>query len=657
MTEDIFYQYDFYTLEQRCEENKIVKILDNSVLLSNAVEPFMQNVANSLFTSIKENKNIEISKITLPEIENDLQNALTGNRLYDVYFESNPENKLSEIVCKKFLNRMFKKDGFNNEEYTIQRYVHAWLEKKLAQQIAKDLHFNSTDTLARLIRKTEMLHRFYISLVENIPQNWIKSNKKDWISVNACPENIMDSIRTSDRNYINNYTDFYNSIDKTNLWDYVCKATRNSDYASLNDEFSFRSSVLIKNDISLWIEFWDNLNLPIIQDCALHSYFNITAKQYLEIIDVLITKKIEVKSDINVLLLIVAKNYFEKSYKLTERLSFYEDEDRINTEKKHFFNNGKKFYKEWLKEKPKHYEKLIKELQLQLPQFDIEDWIFSYKPIINNNAYKANNIYNSEIELLTRAYKSDLTKLADFNSQRFNLQKFNYYVQIIRDSENKDLAVKLLNAMLDYITSDKFFWDKSYFEPYWSSIKGVGYLIGLHADPIQKAKKIIDKFKVNHQGWNPVKIDYKPTTREAFVYSGITLLFEHATAFKDISSKKDFFQDFLKTILTQDRYSQIDNSEYYQRPLRLLFLVSNQVFSEVKKYFEKELIENCDNLYSLLSILSSDNKAICNQSKLLLEDKLEKEFSIEKRQFSNQGQKDKIQEMEKMIDRLKINCL
>ena len=657
MTKDIFYQYDFYTLEQRYEENVIVEILDKSMLLNNAVEPFVQNVVKSLFTAINENKSIEISNIALPEIENYLQNALTGNRLYNVYFESNPPNKLSEIVCNKFLSRIFKKDGFNNEKYTIQRYVHAWLEKKLAQKVAKDLRFNSMDTLARLIRKTEILHRFYISLIENIPQNWIRDNKGDWVNVNVGLENIMDSIRTFDRDYISNYTDFYNSIDKTNLWNYVCKVTQNSDYVSLNDEFSFKSSVLIKNDISLWIEFWDNLNLPIIQDCALHSYFNITAKQYLEIIDVLVSKKIKLNSDLNVLLLIVVKNYFEKSYKLTERLSFYEDEDRINTENEHFFDKGKKIHKEWLKEKPEHYEKLIKELQLQLSQSDIEDWIFSYKPIINNNTYKPNNIYNSEIELLTSAYKSDLTKLADFNSQRFNLQKFNYYVQIIRDSENKDLAVKLLNAMLDYITSDKFFWDKSYFEPYLSSIKGIGYLISLHADPIQKAKEIIDKFKVNHQGWNPVKIDYKPITKEAFVYSGVVLLFEHATAFKDISSKKDFFQDFLKTILIQDRYSQIDNSEYYQRPLHLLFLVSNQVFTEIKEYFEKELIENCDNLYSLLSILSSDNKGICNQSKLLLEDKLEKEFPIEKRQFNNRSQKDKIQEMEKIIDGLEINCL
>ena len=655
MNKDIFYQYDFYTLEQRYAENEIIEALDNEPALNENVGLFMQHVANFLFISIKENKNVETSNIAFPQIENDLRNALNGNSLYDDYFESNRENKLSEIVCNKFLSRIFIKDGYNDEEYIIQNHVHAWLEKKLSLQIVKDLRFNSVDILIRLIKKTEMLHHcFYVNLVKNIPQNWIKNNKEDWVNVNACPEHILDNIRTFDNEYFNNYINFHGSIDKANLWDYVCGATEGVDYVMLNDEYSFRSSVLLGCDVLLWIEFWDNLNLPIIQDCALHSYFNFNPKKHLELVNALVSKKIKVKSDLNILLFIIAKNYFEQSYRLTERLSFYEEEDRVNAKKEHIFNEGKKYYTEWQKKKSDYYNTLIKELRLQLSQSDIEDWIFSYKPIVNDHSYGSNELYNSEIKLLTNTYKFYFTQLTDFNLQRFNFQRFNFYVEIIRTLENKNLVAKLLNTMLNYIESDKFFWGQSYSEPYRSSINGIGYLIKLHPNPIQKAKEVIDRFKVNHQGWKPTNIDYKPIAKESFVYSGIASLFGQDVAFDSTPHEKDFFQDFLKTILIQDRYSQNDNSSYYQQPLRLLFWVSNNIFTDLKEYFEQELINNYDNLHSLLSILSCDNETLCSQSKSLLEDRLEKEFLIEKRQFNTRSQKNKVQEMEKMIELLKL---
>ena len=142
--------------------------------------------------------------------------------------------------------------------------------------------------------------------------------------------------------------------------------------------------------------------------------------------------------------------------------------------------------------------------------------------------------------------------------------------------------------------------------------------------------------------------------REAFIYCGITLLFENDNIFGEKSDKEQFFKKLLNHILTQDRYSQIDNSEYYQMPLHLLFLVANRIFSEVKEYYEGELIDNYDSLYSLLSILSSDKEPICDNSKALMNERLDKEFLLLKRQFSNRNQKDKVQELEKMIETLNL---
>jgi len=650
MFKDIFYKYDFYTLEYRYDENEFIKNLDNEVSLNNTIEPFILRVINLLLTSIEENESAEIPKVDIPQIDKNLENILKGNFLYDAFIESNPENKLSEVVFKKFLNKIFKKNGLSDESYIIQGYIHAWLEKKLAFGIVNDSRFNSIDILVSLIRKTEMLHNFYIHLVNNIPKDWI--HEKNWVTINANSENILESIRTFDNEYFESYVDLFNSADKTNLWNFISKVTYGSDYAMLNQKYNFISSVLIKNDKLLWIKFWDNLKFPIIQDCTFHSFINSKPQQYLELINVLVSEKVKLESDINVLLLIVAKNYFETSYKLTEKLSLYEDEDRKTTKNEHFFEKGKEIYREWLEEKNNYYKEFIENLQKKLNNADIDDWIFSYKPRIINSTYKPNDIYNLEIELLINTYKSCYNKPENLDFQLLNLQKFKFYVEVVRDSKDKHLAEKLLEAVVNFIESDNFFWDHSYPEQYLSSFEGIGYLISLHSDPLQKTNELIEKFKVNHQGWRSAKIDYKPLMKESFIYSGIALIFKYDHIFEDKSHGVNFFNDFFNIILEQNRYSQIDYSDYYQQTL--YFLTLHKIFSDVKEYFEIKLIENYDNLRSLLYILSNIKGSICNRSKILLQERLDKELQFERRLFTNRGQIEIVRVMEKMIEDLNL---
>ena len=137
------------------------------------------------------------------------------------------------------------------------------------------------------------------------------------------------------------------------------------------------------------------------------------------------------------------------------------------------------------------------------------------------------------------------------------------------------------------------------------------------------------------------------------------MLFENESAFKDETEKEAFFKKLLNHILTQDRFSIIDYSQYYQIPLHLLFLVASQIFPEVKEFYEQELIDNYDNLFSLLAILSSNDVALSNKSKEQLIKRLNIEFLLLKRQFNNRRQKDKVQELEKKIETLKLeenNC-
>lgn len=653
MNKDIFHQYDYYVLERKYTELNFVQLLDTNSSLSKLADSFIQNVSDLLYSSIKDEKSIDIKEIVSPNIDEELEKFLADNSLY-ISYKSHSEQSLSEFVFNKFLNRIFKKDGHNNETHVIQDYVHSWLEKKLALRIIQDSRFNSLEVLKSLLEKTELLHGFYIDLIENIPSDWVLNKKEEWINVIVSPEKLLDFIRTYDKEFLKGHVSSILTKSKENLWNYVQEATRHSEYMMLNHEFSFISSVLIKKDISLWIEFWDNLKLPIIQDCVFFSFFNFKPQQYLQLTDELLDEKTVVKSDIKVLLLIVAQNYFEASYKLTERFSFYEDSEQKNERNEQLFEKGIEQQKEWFEEKKKNYENIIQSLKKKLSNSEIEDWIFSYKPRTNSRQFKPNDIYNSEIKLLTETYKAKAVKFLNSELQSFNLQKFNFYVEVIKGKENKKFASTLLEAMTNYISSDKFFWDRTYAEPYWSALKGLGFILSQQDNPIFKAQELINKFKTNHQGWNPSKIDFSPLVKESFICSGVALLFENESAFKNKSEKENLFKELLNYILKQNRYSHIDNSEYYQMPLHLLFLVANQIFSDVKAFYEQELIDNYDNLYSLLAIISNDKIPLSDNSKKLIKKRLDKEFLLEKRQFSNRSQKDKVQELEKMVETLNL---
>jgi hypothetical protein len=654
MNKEIFYKYDFYVLEQKFPELNFIELLETNSSLNKSVEPFIRNVTDLLHTSIKQHKNIKVTAIILPNIEEELERFLKNEPLYisyKSYIES--EQNLSEFVFNNFLRRIFKKDGYNDESHIIQNYIHSWLEKKLALNIVQDLRFNSLDVLKSLLEKTEILHGFYIDLVENFPKNWVLNERKEWVDVNVSPEHLLDSIRMYRREYLDSYTNLLQTKSKDNLWEYVREATRNSEYTMLNHEYSFISSVLIRTDISLWIEFWDNLKLPIIQDCVFNSSFNFTPQLYLQLLSNLIDDRIIVKSELKVLLFIVAQNYFEASNKLTEHFANYENSERKNERNEQIFQIGIEQQKEWLEEKKRNYENIIQSLAMKLLSSEIEDWIFSYKPRINSQQFKPNEIYNAEIKLLTETYKAKAVEFLSSNLQSFNLQKFNFYVEVIRDKEDKKFASTLLEAITSHVSSDKFFWDRTYAEPYWSALKGIGFIISRQDSPIQTAKGLINKFKTIHQGWNPSKIDFSPLVKESFICSGVALLFENESAFKDKNEKEKFFKEFLNHILTQDRFSNIDNSEYYQMPLHLLFLVANQIFTDVKEYYEQEVIDNFDNLYSLLAILSSDKNPISENSKRILKTRLDRELLLEKGRYGNLSQKDKVQELEKMIETLK----
>ena len=83
-------------------------------------------------------------------------------------------------------------------------------------------------------------------------------------------------------------------------------------------------------------------------------------------------------SDLSVLLLIVSRNYFKASNKITERFSIYEDTGRKNERNKELFEEGAVQQKEWFDIRVKNYDVIIQSLTKKLSDSEIEDWIFSY---------------------------------------------------------------------------------------------------------------------------------------------------------------------------------------------------------------------------------------------------------------------------------------
>jgi hypothetical protein len=652
MTKRDFYLNNLYSLENRFAEDEIIKLFEDENL-KKIIQPFLIDVIDLLYSNLKSGTKVDIESINIPYAEKNLDILLKGKRVYDIFYEKSENKKLSEGVCKKFLSRLFNMDGHNNEGFIIQNYYHKWLEKQFAEAVTNDSRFESEAILVDLVKKAYMLHYFYHYLLLYVPAKWINEHQKDWISVNEKPKKLLEGLRSFDNDYFDTYVDDLQNKQKTDLWEYVWHATRWSDNAMLNDKYSFKSAVLFRKNLNLWVRFWDNLHLPIIQDCAFHDKF--ASKDYISIIETIASEEKKLKSDIKVIALIVAKNYFEASVNITENLSIYLEPDRITEANRFFFIEGESYYKEWLIEKEKHHLSFITKLKEILSQQEIEDWIFSYRHRPNNGTNAVSERYNQEINSLVNAMEKVSDETESLNADSFNLQKFNYYIEKLKKSKSQTIADQLLEAFITFMKSDKFHWDKSFSEPFWSSVLGIGYLISISKNPMVTAKKLTHSFRVNHQGWKPTAIDYKSIAREAFIFSGVFASYDYDATFKNEEEKNSFYRKLLSDILIQDQYSQIDSSEYYQQPLLLLLWMTRKRSSLFTNEIEKDLIIGYDKLYSLLYILSFDDENICANSKKLLKTRIKNEFLIEKRKLNQKKRSSPyIERMEKMASHLKV---
>ncbi len=498
MEKKLFYIRDYYNLHTNQEESEINDLLNQNKTLIKQIESSLKFIIDNLYLLIIDNQRV-VEFNSAPHTENEVNElislVLSGNKIYDLVNDYNIKSNLFSITFKKLFERIFKKDGYNGEKYIVQSYVQHWLERNLAILITNDIRFEPIEKQLDLLEYTELLHGFYNQFKISLPQNWIDNQRHAWVNVDVSPNYVIDSVRTFDKDYFNGYLIKINTLDGMSPWKYTEESTRFSDHAMLNESYAFRSSVLFEKNLTTWLEFWINLKLPILQDLPFH-YIQYPA-DILNISKELVKNKNKLEQKGNYLFFILLKNLFESSIKISNTLSFYNNDERLSALTASQINTalielGKNAYNDWQIEKENIYKEIILTVSEVVPNEEIEEWVFSYMPKSTQNEYT--KIYNTEISSLVSSYEEvqnniSIDKLIDRSNINFNLQKFNFVINKLNSSNVSEHQTKLLlNHLSDYLITENFYWDRSFSPVFWATLKGIGKLLSLRPKSVLSAQ-------------------------------------------------------------------------------------------------------------------------------------------------------------------------
>lgn len=663
ITKNDFYTTDYYTLKRLKDGDDLIQLL-NSKGLDDSINHFLIEVVNNIYNQITNpSETVNFSFQDGIEIDEKLIEILMESDEFKRIPDPIISSKLFSDAFSKFRKRIFYKDGHNDEKYFLQNKVHQWIENTLAKIIVKDERFKSYNKLIDLIKYTELLHHFYSALKRELPIEWIDAEANDWTGLREIPPNILNHISTFDKDYFTDYSEQIKRYDTNSSWEYITETTRFSGHAYFNRENGFKNSVLLSKNLGLWVKFWDNLRWPILQDIPFH--YVKYPENFLTIAEELVRQKeLVLKTSPQHLACILMKNYFDFMVRVQETISFYDNDDRIKDLSEYerqddILLKGKDIYNSWQVEKLTIHQHFMASISKLLTIDEIGEWVFSYTPReFGNRNY--GDIYNTEIETITKAYgiyavKQSIEEQIINLDVDFNLQKFGFLMSLLQDKKyDESIYLKLLQVLTQFIQSDKFYWDKTFSPAYWPTLKGIGLLLNLMNHPYTHAKKLINKFKVHHEGWNISLSDYKAIEKETFVFCGVILLLEHSDSFNTKKERVSYFNEILNHIITQTRFTVFRNEDY-KLPLHMLYLVVNQVYPDMKRIFEKEIIANVDNISTIIEILSNNKYELATNSKILLKKRIQLEIPFKKRQLFQREQNHDLEILERSIENLNLS--
>jgi hypothetical protein len=188
---------------------------------------------------------------------------------------------------------------------------------------------------------------------------------------------------------------------------------------------------------------------------------------------------------------------------------------------------------------------------------------------------------------------------------------------------------------------------------YRATIKGIGVLISYCEDPQDMAMELLNKVKVYLEGWKISNNDFELVQRESFALCGIIMVLEHKECFKDQNQRKLFFNAILDYTISQMRFANQIENNYYLLPLYLLSLFANQTYPLFKNKFENELIDSVDDLVIVLKVLSSNEYQISKKSQTKLTKRIDNELSFIKQLLLQKNQAKEVEDIELMVDRVK----
>lgn len=663
MNENKIYTSNYYNLRMSKSQDSFIEGL-NQTNIVDLVSPSLMRLTDKLYLKIVENKDFKDFHSLLDnetDVNVKVNEILSQDKYYLGIGVKGVSSTLFTDAFSTLCERVFLRTQNEGEKDILQPLVRQWLEDNLAKVVARDNRYEVYDILRKLIQQTEMLSVFYDSFIESIQNDWISKNVEAWTEVADSPTEILDTMshRTFNEDYFSGYSRRLEGYRSHSPWKYIVEATRYSDQAMFKEEYYFKNLVMLKRNIPLWMTFWDKLKWPFLQDIALHSLE--LPQDILNITNQLTQQKEALKSSPKHLTYILLKNLYDYLSKVRQNLSFYIDQDRVSSLSQYekddeLLSKGKEIFSSWDKEEEEIYSEAIRAIVKILSREEIAEWVFSYRPK-PLSPYNIDKLHAKETENMVKAYASQFVELAlaahiDDAAKDFNLQRFDFLLSGNSNDIKVNDAKRLLDLLADFVRSEKFYWDKTFSPEYWTTLKGIGTLLGMLENPIKAADDFARRFRVYSEGWNTNQIDYQAIQREAFVYCGTILLLEHVETFNDVDARTAYFTSMLDLIVVQKRFTIVDVENAYDMPLYLLGLVANQIYPDLKELYESEILKNVDSIDAVIRIFNSAGYPLLQESKQLLKQRTETEFLYERSKLSQRNQTQQLGHLEKAIEKL-----
>ncbi|MBS1501232.1 MAG: hypothetical protein JST32_04170 [Bacteroidetes bacterium] len=655
MKKQYFYNFDYHTITRIQQEHLVIELLEKSQINAIAKNTLIP-IVDAVYLKIVEAHEYPKLSPSLDEMDIQLSNALSNEKYYKEYSNSQEFSQLFTYAFFKLCRLLFEKNGHNDEKFWLQSQVEYWLEDLLAQVIVNDERFKPLDIIIKTLRETELLHSFYQSLREKIPVRWIDDQSEAWTRVDPKPEGVLETIRSFDRNYFSFLEKKNKNTKEEADYGLILDETRFSDHATLSHDYAFKSAVLLDKRPLLWIKLWNNLQWPLIQDMPFRYIPGIDS--FFIIIDNLIDSSLSTEVSKR-LAFILLKNYFDASLKISERLRIYEDKESphlaLHQINESVFLEGKKYSKIWSQEKTNNYNRLIETVIKILTIAELGQWVFSYSPKTSGSEYYI-NLYNSEIGVIKNVFKTHYLKIRSADSDAemlsdLNLEKFTFLVSVVTEQKRPIPIKSLFESLVTLVESEDFYWDKSFSSKFWPSLKAIGQLLSFSKNAIEKATELIKVFQVYFEGWNVTSNNYKKIEKETFVCCGAILLLEHPHVFSSDQQKTNFFNFILDHIINQIRFNSVNNDNY-KLPLQLLSLVVVQIHKKSQGHFEEEIIKYVDDIICVLNVFSVEGYKLKKRSRILLVKRLSSELIFEKRKLLQKGQNAELANLDKMVSNL-----